>query len=78
MPSVSRPEIVSSAEIVECITKNAIAADSTAVACSRSAIPSATPIAKISGKLVKTIFPVSAKTVIIAFKIVPSPKIRSR
>ena len=52
-------------EIVWCMIKNAMAADSTAVPCSFSAMPRATPIAKIIGRLEKTIFPVCARICII-------------
>ena len=56
------PLIVIIAPIDACIIKNAIAADSAATSFSFLAIPMATPIANIIGRLANTIFPASLIT----------------
>ena len=67
------PLIVIMAPIDACIMKKAIAAASAATSFSFFAIPIATPIAKIIGRLVKTIFPASLITWNIALNTVPGP-----
>ena len=55
-----------------------VAADKTAVPCSRSDIPRATPNAKSNGRFAKIMLPVCARTRITEFRNVPSPNMPSR
>ena len=66
------------APIEACMIKNAIAAAKAATSFSFFAIPIATPIAKMIGKLANTMLPASFITVRIAFPTVPGPKTVSR
>ena len=66
------------AEMAECMTRNATAAESAATSFSARAMPMATPTAKMSGRLSKMTPPQADSTVKTSHAMVPGPMMPSR
>ena len=75
----STPPVTSiMAEMAECMTRNATAAESAATSFSARALPMATPTAKMSGRLSKITPPHADRTVKTSHATVPGPMTPSR